>query len=283
MMSESAIKAIQESESIKAANAELPAGSQSVIALPDSFHVHDLEKYMPTRSYFRGEFKTSDIDQFTSYVKKNEQDCMACFIDHESMRAETIFDLLDDMGLPLHAKHTASVKLKSTPEYSTLISNSGRQLSQKNIAEFLEDHIDFVTFLADGDQDGEMAEIHRVKAINAIRNITIESSSREDNSVGDFNAERSVLESTNAHSGNETLPKLIRFKLKPYDTDALEEYDFDCRLSLSKRDGELNMKLSIRSLDRIQNQIAKDFAAAIKDRLDGVSMDIYTGEFNANP
>lgn len=276
-----AIKAIQQSVAIEQANKSLPpAAANGAIALPADFKLTSLEHLMPHRQHFRGAFSTTDVDEFTSYVKDHTQHGMTCFIDAQDMNATTIFDMVNEDGDALHNDHRAWIGLKRTPEFQDLFNTDGNSLSQQAMAEYLEDNIDHVTFLTKDDENGERETIPRARAINTIRNVTIQANKMAESSVGDFDAEVSVLERTSASGKSGELPSVVRFTLKPYDTDAIGEYTFDCRLSITTGDA-VKMKLSIRSLDRTLNVIARNFADAIRERLDDAEMHLYLGKFSS--
>ena len=77
-MDKSAIQQIQESGNAKEFLGQLLKASFPIAALPESFNVHDLEKYMPTRNQFRGVMETSNIDEFVRYHEEYQIEGNQC-------------------------------------------------------------------------------------------------------------------------------------------------------------------------------------------------------------
>lgn len=76
-----------------------------VVALPENFRIHDLEKFNLNRFRFRGALSTASIDDFTHYSKDLADEGTRCFIDADNMRAVSVLNLgtIDEPG---HADNT---------------------------------------------------------------------------------------------------------------------------------------------------------------------------------
>ncbi|MGY8872179.1 MAG: DUF2303 family protein, partial [Pseudomonadales bacterium] len=101
--------------------------------------VTDIENLLPLRSRFRGMMQTTSINANKAYVESRQEEC-SCFIDQDNMSASTIFNLWDSgTGLPGHCDDKAALTLQKTAAYKSLLNINEQTLSQKALAEWMED------------------------------------------------------------------------------------------------------------------------------------------------
>jgi len=277
-MDQTAIKQIQQSEATAETNAALRSGLDSDVplaALHKDFSVANLEPYMPYRTRFRGKMSTAIIDDFVRYVKDSSKGFSgpACFINPNKMSATAIFNL-GNVASPGHADFTAQLSLEMTAEFKALLSANGQKKTQKDLAEWAEDWRQFITFY---DQSSE--EIDARTAIGAIRRLTIESSRKVNHEVGDFNANRSALESIEAKSDNATPPASFTFTCNPY--NGLPVHSFSCRISILTSGDTPMLSFRIKQQEYEEEQVSLGFLAILQDRFVETDLEIYRGEFNA--
>jgi len=149
-----AIREMQESHVVEQANCEvrLMSGCKSaVVALPDSYSTHDLEKFLPLRRRARGRMSTTSVRDFAAYTSAHREPGASVFIDAAKMRAVGVLNL----GLPLapgHADNLAVLELEQTAAYKAMRFACNSHKSQATLAEFLEDWLDAVEAFANSEQ-----------------------------------------------------------------------------------------------------------------------------------
>lgn len=207
MLTQEAIKLIQQSTAIESANAECPV--RGIVALPTDFQVHDLEKHLGTRRRARGTFTTPFIHSFCTYTNAHAELGATVFVDPGKLGAKAVLNLGTHTD-PGHTDNQAALDLVKTAPYlglSLIANGSGR--TQREVAEFLEDWQHLIECF------DEAGVVKSHQAISAVRRITIESVRKLESEEQSLSATRSALESVTA-SSKEPIPTLIYFKCKPY-------------------------------------------------------------------
>lgn len=82
-----------------------------------------LEHLQDQPKSFKGQFKTSLLNEFNGYVNINSDHRSSVFIDHDNMTATAIIDLGDN-DQPHWGRHKATISLKDTTAYQALKSNN---------------------------------------------------------------------------------------------------------------------------------------------------------------
>ena len=199
-------------------------GLDGVMAVvPEGFKLQSLEKLEKQRHRFRGALTTSSLADFVTYVKERAEKATHGFVDKDNMSCRVIFNL-GDSTLPGHGDDTATLRLEPTAAYAALQRIAGKNLTQKDLAEWMEDWREFLEAITPTDE-----VMNLVQAIAAVRNITIKASSERTNVEGNFNAQRSAMDQIEAAS-QDTLPASLIFSCAPY--DGLPLRHFVLRLSV---------------------------------------------------
>jgi len=260
-MDKSAIEQIQLGKQIENANNALTA--QKLAALPNDFVIHNLEQYEESRNRFRGLMSTKSVTAFASYAKSKNKNGTACFINADEMNATAIFNFGDE-ETPGHCDNKAIVQLEQTAPYIALNKIIGSQLSQKSVAEFIEDWRDFITCFGQENEDGERDAIKIPKALHAIRSITIEAIAKSQSDDRDFGASKSTMESIDVKSDNMP-PAIIVFTCTPY--KELPAREFALRLGvLTDRSPMLTLRLI--KAETHKEEMAEEFKAVIEKSLE---------------
>ncbi|WP_407545997.1 DUF2303 family protein [Vibrio parahaemolyticus] len=258
-MTEQAVQRIQElgsaPEFLKAlANHNL---KKPVVALPESFNLHDLEKYMPNRANFRGSFDTSNADEYAKYCKLYEKDGSQCFINVDRMSAKTIFDL-GTQEQPEHCMHTASFNLVRTADYTALLQLNDQKKDQKSLAEWVEDYASNLQVFS---SEGALIDVPLASA--AIRALTFEVTAGNHSEVQDFSSAQSEYESMATRTKNEApMPAVFKFTCVPY--QGLPERTFEMRMSTI---GNKTLVLRIKQLEQHVEQMGVEFKDLVLDKL----------------
>lgn len=263
-MDKSAIEQIQESQTAQAVQTALNQCNldMPLVVVPEKFSVENLERYLNNRIRARGQMATSVIDEFVSFVDSRGQENMRCFINEDHMSATNVFNFGNDHQ-PGHCDDTAVLTLKKTAEYKALDAMDGERRSQQKMAEFLEDWAPNITFI---NEQGEV--LSPVKAIAAVRRITINASAKSESETTNFRSERSALESitVDASSG---LPAEIHFVAPAY--IGLQPFRFECRLSVITGEKEPVLVLRIKRSEQLAELFAAEFSQLLKTKFDAVA------------
>lgn len=256
-----AIREMQEAKTIQHANENVHAmaGAKSaVVALPDRYSTHDLEKFLPTRRRARGRMSTSSVRDFAAYTSAHREPGASVFIDATKMRAVGVLNL----GTPLepgHADNLAVLELEQTAAFKALLQARSGHKSQATLAEFLEDWPDAVQAFAGTEQ------LAAPKAIAAIRKITIESLRKLESEEQQLSATRSAFESVAATS-TEKLPTHIYFRCVPY--AGLAERTFVLRLAIHTGDKAPQLSLRIVNEELHAEQMAQELCQLLRMTLE---------------
>lgn len=275
MLDASAVKALTQAEATANANTAVINAENTlahVVALPQDFQLHDLEKYLPDRRRAIGVMTTSVIADFAAYAKKHadlnetiEPDdkdsgtAAAVFVDKDAMKATAVLNL-GDRDQPGHADNLAVIALEKSAAYTALLNiANGQPRKQTEVAEFLEDWAPIITCR----HDDEILSTGQAAA--AVRTITIEQARKTNSSEQQLGAERSAFESVQASSEHK-LPTLIEFHVDP-PYFGLERRTLTMRLSIITGDKPL-IVLRIVKLQEHQEAMAAEFAHLVRNALD---------------
>lgn len=242
-----------------------------VACLPESMAIRSLEKFMFSRSRFRGIFDTTAIHEFAEYNNKEALEGTTCFIDAERMSAETIFDI-GTTGEPGHCEHRARLKLEKTADYLAILSIVNKKLSQQELAEWMEDWRSFLCVKNPGGDD-----IETKKAIAAIRNITIKASASVSSTTESFSSKKSAMEQIDAKA-KDAEPAYLYFTCIPY--TGLKARTFEMRLSIIT--GETpRLTLRIVRHEQAVEEMSEELKTLLIEQLKGDQVTTYLGSFSS--
>ncbi|MNF76654.1 hypothetical protein D3C84_587720 [compost metagenome] len=249
----------------------LPATLIPVTALPDNVQIHNLEKYQALRSRFRGALHTSSLRDFAEYTISRTGPTAKGFVDQDDMSCKIFFNLGDDTA-PGHADDVATLKLKPTAAYKALQQIAGKKLSQRDLAEWIEDwHLSLVA----SKEGGGTMPISA--AIASVRNITIEARSSATSSEHNFGASRSAMDSIEAASAESRIEALF-FELVPY--EGLGTRVFSLKLSILTGDDKPTLKLRWAGEEQQVEEIAQEFKTTLAKEVGGAAS-LTLGTFSA--
>lgn len=281
-MEKSAIEAIQESTAVTGVNDRIAMHAMAlpVVAMPDSLKAVDLEKYLRCRARFRGQFSTKTVTSFGDYANNNTDTThrRAVFIDANEMKARLVLNLGSTVYAG-HCDHTATLQLEKTAAYTALLEFVGRQITQRDAAEFIEDWRSCLTAWGEEDADGEQQGIPLVKALHAIRSLTIEATAKHDSDVRNMGETTSSMASIDAKSVHQ-IPAQLEFTCEPY--AGLSKRTFALRVSIITQAKPMIVLRIIRAEEH-QEEMAKEFQELITKELSEKSPDVesYIGNFAA--
>lgn len=273
MFDKDAIETMQEGSAILQANNALSLAfeDKAVVALPERFTDHDLERYLPNRRRARGVMNTDNLASFAEYTKAHAEPGASVFVDAEHMKAVAVLNL-GTPEAPGHGDNRAMLALKRTAAFTALLAhanNAGRGMTQTVASEFLEDWPDHIQcFNSEG-------EISPPKAIAALRKLSIEAMRKMESSEQSLSASRSAFESVQATS-SEPIPTTIYFKCVPY--QELAERQFVLRLGVLTGGDKPSITLRIVKVELHNEEMAQELASLTRDALAG-SFPVMLGEY----
>lgn len=256
-LSQEAIQLITDT-ALLAAGKTLSTYSPTAV-LPEGVKVVDLEKYQVGRSRFRGVLSTNSLVDFSTYVKERAIEGSRGFIDKDEMTCTLIFNLGTNIA-PGHADDRAVLRLKPSAGYKAVQSIPGRPMSQKDLSDWIED---WNASLSAIDETGQTMSI--VKAIAAVRTITIKASSESDHAVSETRTSRSAMDQIEATS-KETLPASLVFSVVPY--EGLSVRYIILRVSVITSGAQPMLKLRWMGEEVQQEEIAQEFKSTLQTNID---------------
>lgn len=272
MFTKEAIQELSKAEAITAAAKSITdqAPPGTLVALPNDFTVHDLEKFMYIRRRARGAMSTSNVPDFAAYVEQHQESGACVFIQQDKMTAIAVLNL-GTPEAPGHTDNRAELAPKKTAAYTELKNiATGQAKKQQEIAEFFEDWAGNIKFF------NEAGAITPPQAIAAIRKITIETLKKLENSEAQLSASKSAFESVTAKSV-EPLPTTIYFTTVPY--HGLKEREFVMRLGILAGGDKPAVNLRIINQEQHNEDMAIELADLVKAAI--VDLPVLIGEYAA--
>lgn len=283
MFSKEAIEELAKAQAISAAASSVDASlgaeaAHALVPLPSDFKVHDLESNLPNRRRARGAMETAVLAHFAAYVGDHKEEGATVFVNKAAMQATAVLNL----GVPSrpgHADSLATYAPDKTAPYIALNAllnrSSSHGLTQRELAEFMEDWIDVIECY-----DTDEVFMPGKRAIDAVRKITIDSARKVESTEGQLSAERSALEKVAASSGGASLPTTITFRCEPH--HGIDQRIFRLRLSVRTGDANKpNLSLTLRLVKAEQHaqDMADELAGKVDDALAGKAP-VYVGSYS---
>lgn len=237
-------------------------------AVPPGYTLESLAAFRVNADHFEETYQTNDIESFAEYC--TEYMAERVFIKAESMTADVVFDS-GTPDSPLHRKHKAKLVLKRTPLYNAVTSmDARREISQRDLADWMQDwRNEIMPF----DGNGDAIEVRR--AVQAIRNFSIQETKKSDHVEETLKASRSAFASIEATSNN-SLPDIIVAKGEPY--LGLPPIDMTLRVKYLLDDPP-EFRLTLVRPDVLEQEIARSFVAVLRQTFttDGLTPAYYMG------
>ncbi|WP_122575226.1 YfdQ family protein [Pseudomonas viridiflava] len=241
------------------------------IVLPEGAKIVNLEQYSAGRSRFRGTFSTSSLADFAKYVIDRAVADAKGFINQDEMTCSVLFNLGND-EMPGHADDRAVLKLKPTAAYQAVQAISGRAMSQKDMSDWIEDWHSTLSAVGEANQD-----ISLVKAIAAVRTISVKATSESNHTVSETRASRSAMDDIEATS-KETLPTSLIFSAVPF--EGLQVREIILRISVITSGAQPVLKLRWVGEDVQREEIAQEFKSVLEANV-GDAAQLALGSFAA--
>jgi uncharacterized protein YfdQ (DUF2303 family) len=268
--------------------------------------VHNLEKLRQHRDRFRGTFSTRSLSAFVAYVAIRSMeaqvvtegegegespetgdggdisdvmsfregvrgpDSTTLFVDPETFTAVGIHNL-GDLAAPGHCDDLAKLRLVQSAEWTALMQVNQKPLTQREMADWLQDWRGIFTPLY-GDPGLITEALPRdtvSAAIQAVLHVKTEASQSASSKLQAHGAELSSFEALQMRSGDGLeLPAGFRFSLHPYEDLKLRTVDAVLTVYPPTEGKAMRMSLRVTGLEALTKEMADEFQALLKERLD---------------
>jgi len=250
--------------------------NHNAIIIPDGYKLQSLESLEDKPTHFKGTFLTNVISEFESYVNLHSNDNSFVYVDQETMTAIAIIDQ-GSQSKPQWGKHRAEIKLLKTTAYSSLLKYANAALYQEEFIDFAEDWQENIKFYFDDMVEGQavIGTPTFQKSIKTLRRLKVSANASKEQSVGNFSASQSALESIEITASNDQLPSGFMFNVIPY--EGFDQVSFNCQLRAINDDKAVKLKYRIGQFESTNEHIANLFRNKI---IEGVKTPIFIGEMN---
>jgi len=252
-----------------AAQGKLLPTDRSAMLVPEGFKVQSLEHLQDNRNRFRGALTTSSIKDFSTYTLA-QLGATDAFVDADKM-ACTAFYNLGDYEAPGHADHTATLTLTRSPAYVALLEIAGSKISQKDLAEWLEDWAPNVKVTSSAGKDMDLSA-----AIASVRNVTIKAAAERNHSEHNFGAAQSSMDSIEA-ANQDALPAVLHFSFSPYEGLSIRVFNLRVSLHTGGDKPVFSLRWVQEGLQR--EEIAQEFKDVLAKEV-GAAATLTIGTFN---
>ncbi len=246
-----------------------------IIFADDKTSVVDLEKFQDKRRRMRGNYNTTSIKAIAQFVgssiDKNSLDIdnPTCFIGEDG-EAEVVLNF-GNTEVPLHQDFTASISLKKTAVFNALSDIKDTRLRQRELAEFIEDfHPHITAYTASYD------EIDLSTAINAIRDITIESSRKSQKTEEEYRDTSSAFTSVEAKFKDAT-PVFLKFNIPVF--NEIDNKEFIFRISVITANDEIALSIRCAHWDQVLEEINLEFQNKLDNVLSPLGVRTFIGNW----
>lgn len=243
--------AIEKIEQLSLDANAIPQGYEGRIAVVGG-EIVDLEQFDAGRRYYRASYTTHNIDDFVGYVGPS---AAPIYVDADKMSAKHFADL-GTIEQPGHGRHTATLKLRATPEWGA-ISAIPQWMSQQDAVLFLQDW----SFAFAGGLDEEGKSMSLTETVAAIRRIKVDKTNNSESAVKNFGGQRSQLEDVQIAT---RMVDTLDFTLVPY--VGLGLIDVRMQVQLALQDGrppqvKFRLLQAVAWNDRIANSFVELLAS----------------------
>lgn len=268
------VSTILENSALNHANSAIDK-SKDVLFIDKNTQIADLQKFSKTKRRMSGNFKTSSISALAEFAESTikespEIDTPSCFVGEDG-KASLFFNF-GSIENPLHQDLTGSVSLKKTAVFKAIEELKDRQLTQRELAEFIED---FNTCAVALDKNGDV--ILQSSAIASIRDMSIESQRNVGQTSEDYRDTASAFASVEAKFKGAT-PAYLKFTIQPF--SEMSEYEFIFRISVLTTNDRIALTLRCAKWDEILEEVNAEFQEKLTEKLAPLNVKTFIGNWN---
>lgn len=227
------------------------------VLVPPGYKVEDIDRFRMNPRRISQRVTVSDVDSLRRYLVRFEGAPLAVFADPPAGTFRAVLDYHDqndDEGLvPRWGEHTCTLQLTKTPEWLTWTQADGRKMSQVDLAEFIETHIEEIA----APPGAEL--LQAVTDLQAARNV--EFVSKVDLDKGDHVFR---FKSETRGNGEVHFPERIVLGLAPF--LGMGAFAVDARLRYRVSDeGELTMWYQLLGAEEVLDKAAEEALEAVRE------------------
>lgn len=255
-----------------AVNAGALLEENNAAIIPDGYKLQSLE-HLQLRPYlFRGLFSTNLLNEFAGYVNAYGNSDTSVFIDQQSMSALAVIDQ-GSQEEPKWGRHKAKIELLATPAYSAILKRDNNPLLQQDFIDFAEDWQENIQFYFTNEAQPDAYQPTLFKqTIKTLRKLKVSATASKEQSVGNFSASQSALESIEVKAGNEDIPAGFLFNVTPY--EGFDPITLDCQLRAVNDEKSVKLKYRIGQLGLIEERIANQFREKLNVEINAKELSI---------
>ena len=223
------------------ANAGL--ASRDLAVVPRGYELRDLDAYNDAPRRAKASPTFHDVDSLVAYVNRFSGPDTVAFADVDALAIQTVLDYHAEAEhatgtvAASHADHTATLRLRPTPEWTAFKAADGTPMPQRRFAEFVETHLACVSAPAGAQV------LEAVRSVEAVRNV--EFSSTVDLDRGDHVFRYS---SETKGKGAVVFPERVTLRLPPFQGAAPVEVQARTRFRIGD-EGELSLWMDLLDAD----------------------------------
>ena len=212
------------------------------IIVPPGHTVESFEKLLPKPLRLKESLKIQNVTSFVDYFQLFANDATLIFADEAAATIKAVFDY-HQPNSPSHCEHSATLKLVHSDEWKAWLTNDGKSLTQRQMAEFIEDNIKDVVS-PDGATLLEVA-----KTLQATKKLGFRSSQELHNGQIQLTYNEEI-DGQAGPTGQLQIPKEIVIGLRVY--KGQEGYQVTARLRYRIGDGgQLSFSYHINNVEKI--------------------------------
>lgn len=230
-----------------------------LVAVHENYNIQDTEEYQIVRNRPRGAFQTSVFGDFKSFVEAEQIQSANIFVDYKNIQAVAVLNFGEENAQG-HCDYTATLQLEPTTAWTKLNKLKNQKLNQKDFAVFLEDWVDLLVAY-----DADNNVIEHKEALNAVRNMKIDSNFNTESAVENTREVRSAVSEIAAKAKQGKLP--AHFIIRDSTYVELDARDIKLRLLVNANDGNPLFTIQIVREELMLNEIVLDFKEKVLNLL----------------
>lgn len=232
-------------------------GGVPFVVLPEGHKIESLEKFLDRPLTRKATATFPDLGSFLAYLEQFWTETTLLTADPQGNRVTAILDYHAGgaAGLAGHCGHTATLALRHSPEWTAWTALNGRNISQLQFAEHLEEHIGEVV-----EPDGAVL-LEVAKHLEAKRTVSFSSGRDLTNGAVQFHYDEAV---EGRGKGTVTIPTEFVLGLAPYEHG--EPRRVDARLRWRLNEDKLSFQIRLTRPDLVLQAAFDEILQAIQEQ-----------------
>jgi len=244
---------------INALSAKKIEDNADFAVVPEGYSLTDLEQFKDAPRRIKTRIELRSAQSFCDYVIKFAADGASVFCDLKGQTFTAVLDYHVDDSTPAWAGHKATYTCPIDSRWKTWTGRNGKQMSQVEFAQFIEDNLPDIVHPAGTD----MLTISR--NLQAKKKVDFKS----DQNLSNGDIQFTYNETTTGTAGQLEIPQEFTLGIPVYEGGA--PYEVKARLRYRISEGKLTMWYDLVRPERMEEDAFKETAANIKQQCSGVA------------